>query len=79
MRKTCKFGAIEVVDNHAVIDYEKCKNCGMCAKVCPTGAIVNYRKKKKTSQESCRSQTGSGRGSACTGISLVIAFIKNGE
>ena len=37
---TCKFGAVEVVDNHAVIDYEKCKNCGMCAKVCPANIII---------------------------------------
>lgn len=37
--KECKFDAIHVVDNHAVIDYSKCKNCGMCAKKCPRGVI----------------------------------------
>lgn len=37
--KTCKFDAIHVVDNVAVIDYDKCKNCKMCAKACPKGAI----------------------------------------
>ena len=26
-----------------MIDPEKCKNCGLCAKECPSGAIVNYR------------------------------------
>lgn len=42
-QKTCKFDAIIVENNLARIDYDKCKNCGLCAKECPTGAIVNYR------------------------------------
>ena len=34
--KTCNFDAIEMVDNLAVIDQEKCKKCGMCMKPgCP--------------------------------------------
>ena len=37
--RTCKFDAIHVVDNVAVIDYTKCKNCTMCAKACPRNAI----------------------------------------
>ena len=37
--KTCKFDAIHVINNVAVIDYEKCKNCKMCSKVCPKNAI----------------------------------------
>ncbi|MBR3867511.1 MAG: RnfABCDGE type electron transport complex subunit B [Butyricicoccus sp.] len=37
--KTCKFDAIHVVNNVAVIDYTKCKNCKMCAKACPKNAI----------------------------------------
>ncbi len=37
--KTCKFDAIHVVNNVAVIDYDKCKNCKMCAKACPKNAI----------------------------------------
>ena len=44
--KSCKFEAITVVDNHAVIDPEKCKNCGLCAKECPTGAILKLPRKK---------------------------------
>jgi Na+-translocating ferredoxin:NAD+ oxidoreductase RNF subunit RnfB len=39
--KTCEFGAITVVDNCAVIDYEKCTGCGACAQVCPTGCLKN--------------------------------------
>ena len=39
-QKTCEFGAITVKDNHAHIDYSKCKNCGKCKEVCPTGAIL---------------------------------------
>ena len=45
--KVCKFEAIKVEDNHAFIDPEKCKNCGLCAKECPTGAIINLRAKRK--------------------------------
>ena len=39
--KECKFDAIHVENNHAVIDYDKCKNCGLCAKKCPRGVIVS--------------------------------------
>ena len=45
-QKTCKFDAITVENNLARIDQDACKNCGMCEKECPTGAIVNFRKKK---------------------------------
>ena len=34
-----KFDAIHVVNGVAVIDYDKCKNCKMCAKACPRGTI----------------------------------------
>lgn len=45
--KACKFDAVHVVDNHAIIDAEKCKNCGLCAKECPTGAIVKLPRPAK--------------------------------
>lgn len=48
--KVCKFEAITVENNHAYIDPEKCKNCGLCAKECPTGAINNMRAKRKPVQ-----------------------------
>lgn len=35
----CKFDAIHVIDNVAVIDYTKCKGCKMCTKVCPRNII----------------------------------------
>ncbi len=35
--------AIEVVDFCAVIDYEKCINCGKCAEVCPQ-KVIEFRK-----------------------------------
>ena len=38
-QRTCKFDAIHVENNVAVIDYSKCKNCTMCAKACPRNAI----------------------------------------
>jgi len=42
--KECKFDAIHVDKNHAVIDYDKCKSCGMCAKVCPRHIISVFPK-----------------------------------
>lgn len=41
--RTCKFDAVHVTDNLSYIDPEKCKNCGMCEKECPTGNILNMR------------------------------------
>ena len=40
--KECKFDAIKVVDNVAVIDYAKCKNCKLCTKVCPEGCNLSH-------------------------------------
>lgn len=50
--QTCPKDAI-VFDNHmkAHIDNEKCVQCGLCAKVCPYGAIINY---KRPCENSCK-------------------------
>ncbi|MFY9402383.1 MAG: RnfABCDGE type electron transport complex subunit B [Candidatus Omnitrophota bacterium] len=37
--RACKFDAIHVIDNVAVIDYNKCTSCGECIKVCPVKVI----------------------------------------
>ncbi len=39
--KKCPYDAIRMENNLAVIDYGKCQNCGICAAVCPTNAIVD--------------------------------------
>lgn len=39
--KKCENDAIHIENQHAVIDYSKCTNCGICATVCPTHAICN--------------------------------------
>jgi ferredoxin len=38
--KACPAGAIKVINNLAVIDYNICDNRGECFKVCPTKAIA---------------------------------------
>ena len=37
--KHCRFGAISVIDGVAVVDYEKCTGCGVCASFCPKKII----------------------------------------
>lgn len=44
--KKCLFDAIHVLDRCAVIDYAKCKQCGVCADVCPRKLIINEREKQ---------------------------------
>ena len=56
--KVCKFEAVKVENNFAFIDPEKCKNCGLCAKECPTGAIINMRAKRKPAVVSGETKTG---------------------
>ena len=48
----CRFDAIYLDSNHvAHIDKTKCKECGMCSKVCPYTAIVNN---KRPCQNACK-------------------------
>ena len=37
--RACAFGAVKVINNVAVIDYDKCTNCNACADACPTKCI----------------------------------------
>ncbi|HDH96138.1 MAG TPA: 4Fe-4S dicluster domain-containing protein, partial [Proteobacteria bacterium] len=39
--RACAYDAIEFEGNLARIIVDKCTNCGACAQVCPTGAIVD--------------------------------------
>ena len=43
----CNFDAITIEDFLARIDTSKCKSCGLCAVVCPTGAINSFKKLPK--------------------------------
>jgi len=38
--KTCRYGAVKVENNLAVIDYAKCTSCMECVEVCPVKAIA---------------------------------------
>ena len=48
--KECPFDAIHVENNHAVIDYDKCKSCGKCSKVCPRHIINVFAKDPRAAQ-----------------------------
>lgn len=43
-KDTCKIGAISMVDGKAVIDREKCNNCGLCIGKCHFDAIEEGKK-----------------------------------
>jgi len=45
--KACKFDAVHVIDNVAVIDYEKCVNCSQCVIKCPKKIIQGKLETKK--------------------------------
>lgn len=38
--KACEFDAVHVINNNAVIDYDKCTQCGKCVEECPNSVIV---------------------------------------
>lgn len=40
----CKFDAIHMGNDHAFIDYDKCKECGACKNACPFNAIVETQR-----------------------------------
>ncbi|MCL1823679.1 MAG: RnfABCDGE type electron transport complex subunit B [Oscillospiraceae bacterium] len=45
--KKCMKDAIKVVDNCAVIDYDICTFCGVCAMVCPAKCITVEERKRR--------------------------------
>ncbi|BEP29934.1 RnfABCDGE type electron transport complex subunit B [Helicovermis profundi] len=54
--RSCPFDAIHVENLLAVIDYDKCTNCMICAEKCPTGSITadfNLRKTAEIIEEKC--------------------------
>ena len=40
----CRFGAITMTHQGAIIDPDKCRECGMCAQACPYNAIADARR-----------------------------------
>jgi len=44
--RACKFDAIKVINNVAVIDYQRCTSCGDCVKVCPSHTIFKKDKER---------------------------------
>ncbi len=42
--RSCPFGAITATDGKAMIDKEKCRECGRCVAACPYNAIVDIER-----------------------------------
>ena len=38
--EACPVEAIEIQDDHAMVDQDECTDCGACADVCPNDAIT---------------------------------------
>lgn len=49
--KVCEFGAIEIKNNLAFIDSDKCKLCRKCVSVCPTNSIIEVNFPARKVQE----------------------------
>ena len=49
--RECPFDAIHVINNVAVIDYQKCTNCGKCVQVCPRNIILQLPRLVKTEEK----------------------------
>lgn len=45
--KACQFDAVHVINNVAVIDYDKCTNCMACVEKCPTKTITSSLQLRK--------------------------------
>lgn len=43
-QNVCPRGAITIVDKKAVVDKEKCIECGKCTQACPYGAIIRQHR-----------------------------------
>lgn len=69
--KACRFDAIHVINNVAVIDYDKCTNCMACVEKCPTKTITSafeQRKKAVIDAEKCNGCTLCARNCPVDGI-----------
>jgi electron transport complex protein RnfB len=53
--KSCPFGAITMVENLPVFDYDKCRECGVCMEKCPRNTIVRTKpvKRAKIDNDKC--------------------------
>ena len=50
-REVCPKDAISIVDKHAVVDHDKCIECGKCTQACPYGALI---KMVRPCMQSCK-------------------------
>lgn len=46
IREVCPTKAIKIMSNKAIIEEQKCIDCGLCTSVCPIGIIKKQDDKK---------------------------------
>lgn len=51
--EACPTDAISIINSHAVVDKQKCVECGKCTTVCPYGAII---KQHRPCVQSCKAK-----------------------
>ena len=65
--KACKFDALHIVDDLAIVDYDKCTGCTACAKACPLKLIemVPFRHENMMTVACSSKETGKSTRSIC--------------
>jgi len=65
--KACKFDALHIVDDLAIVDYDKCTGCTACAKACPRNLIemVPFRHENMMTVACSSKETGKSTRSIC--------------
>lgn len=64
--KVCEYDAIHVVNGVAVVDSDKCRGCGLCAKACPKHLIELIRADKEVAVRCSNQDKGPAVKKACS-------------
>lgn len=82
--RACPVGAISIIDNHAVIDYDKCEGCEACAVKCRKKIIIDEyhditQLKEKVAFVACRGGYKAGELYKSKGFETCAEAVKNND